>query len=195
MYIPNSATEKQLLIQLKNGDISSFKDIYVYYKPLLFSFSLRYLKNKEDSEEIVQEIFVQFWENRHKIDTSLSIKSYLFTITKNKIIDYFRKHKVEALYENYVLNFIDLIHDNTQKDIIFKDLNTAVSEAIDKLSDKRKQVLIMSKKLGMTRAEIAKFLDISENTVKNQLQEALQFLKEAVGYEFIFLFITFLLFI
>jgi len=172
--------------------MSSFEEVFSIFQPKLLVFVFRYLKSKEDSEEIVQEVFIQIWENRSALNEKLSFKSYLFTITKNKIIDYFRKKKIETLSRNYILNFTELIQDTTYKEIIYKDYDTAISNAIEQLPDKRKVIFILSKKFGMTRSEIAKFYNISENTVKNQLQEAVNFLRDILKKE-VFLLITILL--
>jgi RNA polymerase sigma-70 factor (ECF subfamily) len=78
---------------------------------------------------------------------------------------------------------MDMIHDDTNKGLIYKDYNEALSEAIALLPEKRRSVFIMSKKFGMSRTEIAKFLDISENTVKNQLQEGMNFIRTMLNKE------------
>jgi RNA polymerase sigma-70 factor (family 1) len=184
----NLETETYLLTKLKESDIGSFEQIFDLFYQKLYAFVFRYLKSKEDSEEIVQDVFIQIWENRLNLNENLSFKSYLFTITKNRIIDYFRKKKVESLYKNYVQNFVEMVHDGTYKELIYKDYDIALTEAIQQLPEKRREVFILSKKFGMSRAEIAKFFNISENTVKNQLQEALSFLRETLKKE-VFIFI------
>lgn len=192
----NLELREHTLSKLKNGDMSSFEEVFTIFQPKLLTFVFRYLKSKEDSEEIVQEIFIQIWENRSELNEKLSFKSYLFTIAKNKIIDYFRKKKIETLSRSYILNFTEIIHDNTYREVIYKDYDEVIAHAIDKLPDKRKVIFILSKKFGMSRNEIANFYNISENTVKNQLQEALNFLREILKKEvFFFLAILFKFFI
>jgi RNA polymerase sigma-70 factor (ECF subfamily) len=183
MNIPDSEVATTILTRLKEGDLIAFKELFVKFQPKLYAFVFRYLKGKEDSEEIVQEVFIQVWENRSNINENLSFKSFLFTITKNKITDYFRKKKTEILYRNYVLNYLEVLHDNTNKELIYKDYTALLADTIDQLPEKRKIIFIMSKKLGMSRNEIAQFLNISENTVKNQLQEAMKFLRNIFDKE------------
>jgi RNA polymerase sigma-70 factor (ECF subfamily) len=184
----NLELREHTLSKLKKGDMSSFEEVFALFQPKLLTFVFRYTKSKEDSEEIVQEIFIQIWENRSTLNEKLSFKSYLFTIAKNKIIDHFRKKKIETLSRNYISNFTELIHDSTYKEILNKDYDEVIANAIEMLPDKRKVIFILSKKFGMSRNEIASFYNISENTVKNQLQEAINFLREILRKEVFFLF-------
>lgn len=177
MNISDSEVATTILARLKKSDNDAFKELFFKFQPKLYAFVLRYMKNRDDAEEIVQEVFIQIWENRTQINESLSFKSYLFTVTKNKIIDYFRKKKTENLYRNYVLNYIEILQDNTLIELTNKDYNKALTDTISQLPEKRRSIFIMNKKLGMSRNEIAQFLNISENTVKNQLQEAMNFLR------------------
>jgi RNA polymerase sigma-70 factor (ECF subfamily) len=190
MNTSNLELKEHTLTKLKDGDWVSFEEIFNIFYPQLLAFVFRYLKSKEDSEEIVQEVFIQIWENRAILNEKLSFKSYLFTITKNRIIDYFRKKKIEVLSKNYIQNFTELVHENTYKEILARDFDAALSNAIDKLPEKRKVIFILSKKFGMSRSEIAKFFNISENTVKNQLQEAMNFLKDFIKKEIILIIIV-----
>ncbi|HEY4789013.1 MAG TPA: RNA polymerase sigma-70 factor [Bacteroidales bacterium] len=183
MNTSNLELKEHTLTRLKEGDMNSFEEVFTIFQPKLLAFVYRYLKSKEDSEEIVQEVFIQIWENRTTLNEKLSFKSYLFTITKNRIIDYFRKKKIETLSKNYVRNFTELIHDNTSSELVYKDYDAVLAEAIEKLPDKRKVIFLLSRKFGMSRNEIANFFNISENTVKNQLQEALNFLRDILKKE------------
>jgi RNA polymerase sigma-70 factor, ECF subfamily len=192
MNTSNLDLRENTLSKLKNGDLSSFEEVFNIFQPKIFAFVYRYLKSKEDSEEIVQEVFIQIWETRSSLNEKLSFKSYLFTITKNKIIDYFRRKKVESISKNYIQHFAEIIQDNIHKDLIYKDYDSILNEAIDQLPAKRKVIFILSKKFGMSRYEIANFYNISENTVKNQLQEAINFLKSILNKE-ILIFILLLL--
>jgi RNA polymerase sigma-70 factor (family 1) len=188
----NIPVEKKQITSLIEGDRNSFKDLYNLYKPLLMAFIMRYIKNREVSEEMVQDVFTRLWENREQIDINLSFKSFLYTITKNKIMDYFRHAKTEKIYNNYIYNYIEIIQDTTNTNYSNKEINLSLTAAIKKLPEKRKIVFLLSKKFNLSRSEIANFLNISENTVKNQLQEAIQFLRDNLKNEVVLLLILLL---
>lgn len=193
MIISDPENERACILDIKNGSFDAFRDIYIQYQPSLFAFIFRYLKNREETEEITQDIFLYLWEYKEKLNENLSFKSYLFTIAKNKITDYFRKQKIVNLHHRYIRNFISMADEPTLKDLVYKDIKTNIAEAVEKLPEKRKMVYIMSKKLELSRQEIARHLHISENTVKNQLQEAMKFLRDLLGDEFVLMLVLLIL--
>ncbi|MDF9797943.1 RNA polymerase sigma factor (sigma-70 family) [Catalinimonas alkaloidigena] len=77
--------EKLLTHQLKQGNESAFEQIYHLYKRPLFSFALRFIKDKELAEDALQEVFIKLWNNSHGLDEKLSVKVFLFTCLKKTI--------------------------------------------------------------------------------------------------------------
>jgi RNA polymerase sigma-70 factor (family 1) len=185
MFPKSVNIENDLLVSLISGDWKAFGQLYHTYKPMLTAFTNRYIKDKDETEEIIQDVFLRIWEQRENIDVNLSFKSYLFTITKNKITDYFRKTKLTLLYQNYVQHFIELVQETDNYPYSGKEVNDALYGAIKKLPEKRKIIFLLSKKFNLSRHEIAEFMGISENTVKNQLLEAMHFLREHLKNEVI----------
>lgn len=186
-----SYKNRYLLSGLKKGNAEAFEIIYKTFHPKLVAFAFRYMKVLEDAEGMVQDVFVELWQNHSKINVNLSISSYLFTITKNKIIDYFRKKKRQNLFNDYLVNFIkNPIVQVDEPEYI--ERSKQINQVIKTLPEKRKIVYLLSKKFGLNRKEIAEFMDVSENTVKNHLLEAIKTLKRALYKEnvFFFFFIT-----
>lgn len=178
-----SSNRKRLLRSAlkKKDDIDAFERLYNNYQPRIYSFSLRYLKVTEDAEGITQEVFIELWNNRKKIDVNLSLSSFLFTIAKNKIIDHFRKQQKQILFAKYLQSYIELSKIEPEADADPRFSVKQVGRAIKKLSEKRKIVFLLSKKFGLSRKEIADFMGVSENTVKNHLQEAVKNIREALS--------------
>ena len=91
----NSKTfhEKKTLLQLKKGDFKAFEMLYNKYFSSVFGYCYKYLKIKEDTEEVVQNLFLKIWERREDINTELSFKSFLFQIAYNDMMNYFNVNK------------------------------------------------------------------------------------------------------
>jgi len=176
----SSNRNKLLLSELKHGNEESFKSLYETYQPKIFAFSLRYLKVYEDAEGITQEVFFELWKNRKKINVNLSLSSFLFTIAKNKIIDHFRKLKKQTLFNNYLQYNFNFSNADNLENAGDSVANKQLGAAIKNLPEKRKMVFLLSKKFGLSRKEIADFLGVSESTVKNQLQEAIKYLRQVL---------------
>lgn len=142
----------------------------LYYRPLCL-YALHYLDDSAEVEDVVQEAFEALWEKMSS-DEVQSPKAYLYTIVRNKCISQIRTGKdvvsSDAIPEN--------LTDDEAIDRSFSE--SALWTAIDNLPKKRRQMLLMEKRDGMSIKEIAQTLGVSEGTVKNQISRALKTLRE-----------------
>lgn len=174
----NTKVNIELVKLLRKGDIAAFDQIYNLYCHKLHQFVLRYLKQEEDAEEIVQEVFIKIWESRKKIDVHASFESFLFTISYNATISLLRKRLSESKSREYLMSAQQIQNANSVTDEVqFNELNAKVQSLLQQLTPRQKEIYILSREEGLTHKEIAKRLEISENTVKNHLVTTLKFLK------------------
>ena len=170
-------SDEQLIPAVRRGDHYAFDQMFHKYGPSLFSFVVSVLKDESDAEEVVQDVFLKIWEKRKDLDSSLSFKSYLFTIALNATKNRYRK-KLQA--EKYKQDLALELNRNQTSDldaIEYRNLLDYVDKIIEKLPPSRREIFILSKKDGLKNPEIAKLLNISEQTVKNQLVSAMKFLR------------------
>jgi RNA polymerase sigma-70 factor (ECF subfamily) len=168
--------ERQLQ-SLKCGDEVAFKAIFDMYHKDLFRFVLSITKSEYAAEEILQEVFVKLWNTKKDIDTSRSIRSYLYTMTKNHTYNYLRaisnKEKLkEELWQNIVFS-----NRNTENSLLFNEYEVILSEILSHLPAQKRNIYILSRQEGKSNQEIANLLGISTKTVKNHLWKTLQFIK------------------
>jgi RNA polymerase sigma-70 factor, ECF subfamily len=174
-------SNSELILLIQKDDRVAFYHIYERYSKRLYGFVLRYIKQKEDAEEIVQEVFVKIWESREKIDAYSSFESFLFTIAYNTTISLLRKRTNEQKYLEHIKslqqpdNSPDLIDE-----IHFNELNERVQSLLNELTPRRKEIFQLSREEGLSHDEIAKKLDISVNTVKKHMTNTLSFLKQQI---------------
>ena len=95
-------SNKELITLIQKNDKIAFYNLYEKYSIRLYGFVLRYIKQENDAEEIVQEVFVKLWDARNTIDVYSSFDSYLFTIAYNTTISLFRKRIKEKKYLEYL---------------------------------------------------------------------------------------------
>jgi len=166
---------------LKKGDVLAFDTIYQKYCRRLFGFVLKYVKQKDDAEEIVQEVFVKIWESRHKIDVFSSFDSFLFTIAYNSTISLLRKRVTEKKYVDFLISQQqEYIVNDSSVEIQFNELNDKVQLLLNELTPRQKEIFQLSRVEGLTHEEIAKKLNISANTVKNHMVTVLSFLRKSL---------------
>lgn len=187
--------DKILVIKLKNNDKIAFEKIFNKYSERIYYFSYRYLKNKEESEEITQEVFVRLWNRRYALKPELSFNSYLFMITKNAVIDLLRKRQKETSIDENYNNFNNDQETQPDDKLEYKELNKVVESSIEELPFKRKQIFLMSREKGFTYKQIAAKLNISIKTVESHMRLSLRQLKESIGdkYDLTFIIIIILL--
>lgn len=173
-----SKSNQELVLLIQKDDRIAFYNLYERYCRRLHGFVLRYIKQNEDAEEIVQEVFVKIWESRNKIDAYSSFEAFLFTIAYNTTISLLRKRTNEKKYLEHLKALQQL--DNSPDlidEIHFNELNDRVQTLLNELTTRQKEIFQLSREEGLTHDEIAKKLDISANTVKKHMANTLAFLK------------------
>ena len=83
---------RHVLERFKEGDRSAFEQIYLEYSPRIYRFAKRYTCNKEDAEEIVQDVFLKLWDIRNTLNLTQNFDSFLFTVTRNLLFDRHRSN-------------------------------------------------------------------------------------------------------
>lgn len=175
--------EKELISKLQIGDLGAYDKLYHFYSPKLYRFAFSLLKNNEDAEGIVQEVFLIIWNKRNEIDSTKSFKSYLFTISRNLIIDQLRKRLKEKEYLAYLEKYFNSVTPTPEQMTDYNIVKSKVDKAIEKLPEKRKQIYKLSREKGLSNKEISKQLNISDKTVENQITLALRHLRSRLGPE------------
>lgn len=156
----------------------AFDQVYGLYSHKLFSFVFKVLKNEEEANDIVQEVFVKIWESREKLGDFKLLNSYIFTIAYNNSIDLIRKRINSNKYLDHLKNSsLIQITPAAISEIEFNELNIQVEKLISNLPERQKQVYLLHREDGLTYPEIAERLKISKNTVENHMVKALKYLR------------------
>ena len=175
-----SPKEAAILEKLKDGDLNSFNEIYFQYSPKIYVRLIRLVKDQTIAEEILQDVFTRIWLHREKIDPTKGFVSLLNHISDNLAMDFFRKvQRDKALQLEIWASAIELYY-HTEEKLFLKDKQQILSKAIDSLSPKRKEILMLNKFEDKSYKEIADLLGISVSTVSNQLVSALKDIKEYI---------------
>lgn len=172
-----SMTTRELIIGIRENDLSCFEQLFTAYRVKLFNFSYKHLRCREDAEEVVQDAFVKIWENRAALNHELSFNSYVFTIAKNLIINKVRRRVAEPRLFDTVAEH-SASAESTENEIIYRDYTTVAERAIKNLPAQRQLVYNLSRQDGLTYHEIGLQLGISDRTVEAHLRKALKTIRE-----------------
>lgn len=183
-----SSKSKISFLNDKNQYESVFRQ---YYKPLC-RFAFTFLKDKDDAEEIVQNLFVYLWNNSQNIEINTSVEAYLYLCVKNRCFNQLKHIKIRENYKEHNYETLKNKHEHTSVRVETNDLEEHLTKAIEQMPEKRRQVFVLSRYEGLSYNEIAQKMDISVKTVENQMTSALKFLRQKLDKFLIFLiFLTF----
>jgi RNA polymerase sigma-70 factor (ECF subfamily) len=162
---------------LGRDDKKALDELYQYYYPRLYGFSKSFLKVEDDIDDILQDVFVKIWLNRRKIDNVKTFNSWIFTITKNAILSYFREKTRHNEFESR-LQQLATAEVVMNSEVEYEDLKKQTDKIIGKLPEKRKEIFRLSREEGMSYKEISEKLGISIKTVEDHMSHALRYLRE-----------------
>lgn len=170
-------SEMQLLENLIQGDRVSFTTLYKKYWYKLFLIANRRLNNREISEELVQEIFVQLWEKRRTLHHIQCLEKYLVRSMKYAVIDHIRSQIIKNNYITYYKAFIDQEESDTENLIAVNDLNTFLERGMKILPDKSREVFRLSRMENWPVTKIASHLQLTEKGVEYHITKSLKTLR------------------
>ncbi len=176
MVIKDHAQELFLFQEMKEGKEYAFDFFFNYYYPGLcvYAQNLIFIA-EEDAKDLVQDVFLKFWNNRNKITIHNSVRAYLFTSIKNKCLDYLKKAK-KSLNLNEDIALVDQA-DASFETFVLSELEALFAASLEKLPERCREVFELSRFEGLKNREIAEKLNLSEKTIENQMTKALRILK------------------
>lgn len=180
--------------EIKAGNMLAFDEVYRRYSKRLFRFSYNLLKLKEDAENIVQDVFLNLWANRNKVEKVASLKYYIFTIAYHSSITIIRKKLKESGYLENLRSLQEPSEEAVDLQVEFRELDEKLKGIIDTLPDRQKEVYILHRIEGLKYSEISERLGISLNTIENHMSRALKTIRKKIGNYSLIALIFFYLF-
>ena len=182
-----AAITRQELEALRVGDHDAFRTVYLHYATPIRDFLTLLTRSADEAEEITQEVFVQVWEKRERIDPRKSIKGYLYTIARNSALNLFEQQKVRSRYTDSPLSRAE---DDWASDelLIAEETELLIEIAVSRMPEQRRRVFELSRREELKSTEIAERLGISRHTVDNHLATAKKDIRELLSL-FMLLFV------
>lgn len=179
-------TDEKLINAYLKGDEKSLEVLIKRYLKPLYSFVYRYVRNSQETEDVVQEVFIKTWRSLKYFDQHKSFKTWVFVIAKNTAIDFLKKKK--AVPFSMIKNFEneDIIQGIFGQELLpnelfeQREMVKVVSVAMEKISLKYRQVLSLYYNNYLTFREIAGILKKPVNTIKTRHRRGIQLLKRSL---------------
>lgn len=164
--------------EIRNGNIHVFNSLFEKNYKFLCKFAYSFCRSQELAEEAVQQVFIELWAKRKKIQINTSIGAYLTISVRNRLINEIKKDKTRKKYEKEFFNEIvekSFSDSGNKKNEVF---HRELAKAINNLPQKCQDIFIMSRYEGLSYDEIAEFLGLSGKTIENQMGIAFRKLRE-----------------
>lgn len=162
----------------KPDNALDFEQLFHDQYPSLCSYANMFLNDIPASEDIVQEVFFKFWQNRKETEIRTSVKSYLFRAVRNACLNLIDHLKVREEYGRHLKIEMPGGPATVDDEPVVSELEEKIRLAIDALPPERRKIFILSRYEGLKYKEIAEKQGISVKTVENQMGKALAFLRE-----------------
>ena len=180
--MPEGSIIQDVLLLIK-GDEKAFERLYNKYWGKVYNFTSLYIDDEYEREEIVQKVFIRFWDVRQRLDPSRSPDGLLFIITRNLIFNQIHRSANEKAMKEALSKEPAEIDTTTEAD----DLRAYVDDLVLALPARQKEAFLLSREEGLSYKEIAARMKISEKGVERNLYLARKFLKEHLPLFLIFM--------
>lgn len=169
--------ERILISRIKDGCGKSFRCLYELYVSDLYRFIYQYVKSADLAGEIVQDAFIRLWMYREHLDPSKSVRSYLFTISYRQLLKELRRQTKNPLVRDY-MEFIDSLTEEILSAYDYDLYVKTIKMAVEDLPPRQREIWQLSREDGLSSAEIAAMLSISDQVVRNQISAAQRKIRE-----------------
>ena len=171
---------EEIIRRLKSDDKFAVDELFNCYYSRLYHFSKSILKIDNGIDDILQDVFVKIWLNRHRIGSAETFNAFIFTITKNAVLNLIRANlKEHSLREEIYLRSVAEEYQ-TQNSLEFDEIKEAIDKIVTTLPEKRQLVFKLSRTEGLPNKEIANQLGISEKTVEDHITHAIRHIKDSL---------------
>lgn len=170
--------QDHLFEQIAAGNELAFRKIFHGLNAKLYPFVLKLTCSESATEDIVQETFLRLWLHRSEVGKMDHPVSWLYTVASNLSLSWLRAHAAEIRRLQQMKIPYSTIHEPAIEHLSVKEIQSLIAKAVELLPPKRQQIYRLSREQGLNHKEIAKRLQLSPNTIKNQLVSALKFIKD-----------------
>lgn len=169
---------EKLLINLSSDHEPALEQLFHYYYPRLHRFSKAFLKLDDGIDDILQEVFIKIWENRKKIRSKETFNAYIFTISRNLLLNELRSRLQDQKAREVLLKKSVAEEFMLYKDSDFIELKERVEEAMAHLPESHRLYFKMSREEGLSNRSIAEKMGVSEKTVEYHISQAINIIRQ-----------------
>jgi len=168
-----SFSEKTCVRKLKQSNEKAFKQLFDFYYPKIVSYYYTRIQDKEQSEDLAQSVFIRLWKTRESVDSEKQFSSFIFTIARNQLIDFFRKSSEEMVeLSDHLMPVYDILE--TEK------ISDQILVLLEQVNPQQRITFLLHRLDGLSYKEIAEHFNISVKAVEKRVSTVLTFLRKSL---------------
>ena len=175
--------DQQIIQEIREGREEPFRQVFNAYYEGLCQYAFTILRDMDDAEDIVQNMFLKIWEKRQTLIITHTLKSYLYKAVYHQCINQFDHRAVREKYQER--RTYESSSGVQLPEVFPNELEESIVDAINSLPKQCRIIFMMSRYEELKYSEIANKLDISVNTIENQISKALRILRTHLSDEVI----------
>lgn len=170
-------SDSDILFEAQTNKTRALELAFDLYWELLFRHAYKKLQSEELSKDIVQEVFIVMWENIEMLSKQQELLPYLYAVLRNKVLTQYKKDSVRLKYAVDVAGKSVVAEPSAHQLLLNKELQSIIDDEISKMPSRMREIYGLKKNENKNIKEIADTLQLSEQTIKNQLLNASNRLK------------------
>lgn len=151
-----------------------FQELFREYEHRLYVFIMKILRSDATARDIIQDVFLKLWIIRSKLPEIENINAFLYRLTENRVYDHLRATATRQEYRQALWDQLQRVNNGEEQPLEKKEYHSIIRDAIKQLPPQRRTVYLLNKDEGLKQKEIAEKLQLSPNTVRNHLSEAIK---------------------
>lgn len=168
-------TDQEMIPAIRNGNRDAFRAVFDQCYPDLCQYAFTVLRDMDEAEDVVQSTFIKIWEKREALNVQHALRAYLYKAVYNQCINLLDHRKIKLKHQEYGSHEAK---DQVQQPEVFpEELEGHIKAVINELPEQCRRIFMLSRYEELRYAEIADRLNISVNTIENQISKALKILR------------------
>ena len=172
--------DQELVTLLKQGDRAAYSQIFDRYSGLLVSHAYRMLGDRDEANDVVQDIFMALWQKGKELELNVSLSSYLYGSVRNRVLNRMSHDKVVARYVESIMTYMNKGETLVEDLILAKELEKLIEIEIAALPERMREIFILHRKEELSYKEIADKLGITDHTARQQVYNATKILRSKI---------------